>query len=373
MTTPSDAGADDSPDESLITGAPIIVCLGAGGVGKTTTAAAIGVAAAQAGRRAVVLTIDPARRLADAMGISDHSGGDQAQAGLGNDAHLVAGDWPGELWASMLHPADTFDDLIREHSLDEAQSERILTNRLYRNLTTTLSGTNEYMAAERLRSLHLDARFDVVVVDTPPSRHAFDFLDSPKRLTRFFDARLYRNVLAPRRGILKAMNAASQLILRSLSRVVGAAFVEDVIDFFDAFEGIDRGFRDRAAETEELLTADSTAYIVISAPRQEPLREARWISDHLRKRSRTVALLVVNRVTPRFDPPAGEAKVHAAANRNLEDLTSLADAEDAVITSLADDIGAQKTISLHELLAPVADLSGLRELADQLRSALEGS
>jgi len=175
----------------ILDSSPVILCLGPGGVGKTTTAAALAIAAAENGKRAVVLTIDPARRLADAMGLSDVGG-----KKLDNDARQVKGPWKGELWASMLDPGATFDDLIREHSSTKKQADRIITNRLYKNLTTTLSGTNEYMAAERLRSLHLDDRFDLVIVDTPPSKHAFDFLDSPARLTRFFDHRLYKTILA---------------------------------------------------------------------------------------------------------------------------------------------------------------------------------
>ncbi len=340
-----------------------MLCLGSGGVGKTTTAAALALAAAQQGQRAVVLTIDPARRLADAMGLTDH----EDSHGLGNEARRIEGDWSGELWASMLDPSETFDGLIRLHAETEEQANRILENRLYRNLTESLSGTNEYMAAERLRDLHLDDRFDVVIVDTPPSKHAFDFIDSPGRLTRFFDHRLYRSVLAPRKGVMRAVNSAGQLLVRTVSRVVGAAFLEDVVDFFAAFEGIDRGFRDRAAEVEALLTSSATAYVIVTAPRDEPLREARWISERLQRRSLSVALLVVNRLTPRFDPISGRAS--AAAKKNLADLIQLADAEETIIDALARDIEAETVLMLYELLSPVADLDGLAELADQLRGA----
>lgn len=343
---------------------PVILCLGSGGVGKTTTAAALAVAAAQNGRRVVVLTIDPARRLADAMGLTGTGGSKH----LDNDARKVDGPWPGELWASMLDPGATFDDLIREHAPTDEQAERIIGNRLYRNLTTTLSGTNEYMAAERLRSLHLDDRFDLVIVDTPPSKHAFDFLDSPRRLTRFFDHRLYKSVLAPRRGLLKAMNSATQLMMRALSRIVGAAFVEDVIDFFDAFEGIDRGFSERAGEVASLLVDERTAYVVVSAARHDPLREATWIGSNLRQRRRSVSLLVVNRLTPDFDPPGEEFKTHAAAQENLRQLNALAEAERRAVADLAATIGADETALVTEEPITVSDLDGLASIADQLRA-----
>jgi anion-transporting ArsA/GET3 family ATPase len=347
---------------AILESSPVILCLGPGGVGKTTTAAALALAAAESGKRAVVLTIDPARRLADAMGLSD-AGGKK----LDNAARQVEGPWKGELWASMLDPSATFDDLIREHASTREQADRIIGNRLYQNLTTTLSGTNEYMAAERLRSLHLDDRFDLVIVDTPPSKHAFDFLDSPGRLTRFFEHRLYRSVLAPRRGLLKVMNSATQLMMRALSRIVGAAFVEDVIDFFDAFEGIDRGFSKRAGEVAELLVDEKTAYVVVSAARHDPLREAIWIGANLRDRKRRVSLLVVNRLTPNFDPPGEEFKTHAAAQANLRELNALAAAERHAVADLAATIRADATALVIEEPTTVSDLDGVTSIANQLR------
>ncbi len=355
----------ESPDPlSVLGSSPVVLCLGPGGVGKTTTAAALAVAAAQAGKRAVVLTIDPARRLADAMGLSEAGG-----KTLDNSARRVDGPWSGELWASMLDPGATFDDLIHEHASTTEQADRIIGNRLYQNLTTSLSGTNEYMAAERLRSLHLDDRFDVVIVDTPPSKHAFDFLDSPARLTRFFNHRLYKTVLAPRRGLLKAMNSATNLMMRALSRVVGASFVEDVIDFFDAFEGIDRGFSKRAGEVAELLVDPSTAYVVVSAARHDPLREATWIGASLRDRKRRVALLVVNRLTPSFDPPGEEFKTHAAAQENLRQLNALADAERHAIADLAATIEADAIALVVEEPNTVTDIAGVTSIAAQLHGA----
>ncbi len=340
--------------QTLVDDAPVILCLGSGGVDKTTTAAAIGVAAASRGRRVVVVTIDPARRLADAMGLT---------GGLGNEPAEVEGPWSGELWATMLDPGATFDDLIRQYATTDAQASTILGNRLYRNLTEGLSGTNEYMAAERLRSLHLDPRFDLVVVDTPPTKHAFDFLDSPARLARFFDHRLYRAVLAPRSQLVRAVSAPSRLVLKTLSRFVGAAFVEDVIEFFEAFRGIDDGFRDRALEVERLLTAGTTRYVVVTAARSEPLAEAVWISERLDARDRSIGVLVVNRRTPDFGPPTGPP---GPARQNLEELGALVEAERVAVERVAQAARASAVLSVEEQISPVADLDGLMAVGQAL-------
>jgi len=225
------------------------------------------------------------------------------------------------------------------------------------------------MAAESWRLLPLYIRFVLVILHPPPSKHAFDFLDSPRRLPRFFDHRLYKSVLAPRRGLLKAMNSATQLMMRALSRIVGAAFVEDVIDFFDAFEGIDRGFSERAGDVAELLVDERTAYVVVSAARHDPLREATWIGANLRERHRWVSLLVVNRLTPDFDPPGEEFKTHAAAQENLRQLNALSAAERRAVADLAATIGADETALITEEPVTVSDLAGLGSIADQLRNA----
>ena len=178
----------------------IVICCGSGGVGKTTTAAAIALEGARRGRNAVVVTIDPARRLADALGLE----------ALTNEPSVIPGDWPGTLSALMLDTKGTFDDLVRRYSSDAEQAERILANRFYRNISGALSGTQEYMAAEKLYELHEEGEFDLVVVDTPPTRNALDFLDAPSRLTRFLDHRLYRVLVAPTRTYLRAVNVAAQ-------------------------------------------------------------------------------------------------------------------------------------------------------------------
>ncbi|HET9092021.1 MAG TPA: ArsA-related P-loop ATPase, partial [Acidimicrobiales bacterium] len=183
---------------SLVRERSIIICSGSGGAGKTTTSAAVALAGAREGRRSCVVTIDPARRLADALGIGE----------LENSPRRIEGDWPGELFALMLDAKGTFDELVERYSESPEQAGRILSNRLYRNLTSALSGTQEYMAAEKLYELHESGDFDLVVVDTPPTRNALDFLDAPGRLTRFLENRVFRLLLMPGRASLKALSVA---------------------------------------------------------------------------------------------------------------------------------------------------------------------
>src|SRR5205085_8432720 len=227
----------------------VIVCCGSGGVGKTTTAAALAVEAAARGRRACVVTIDPARRLADALGLGE----------LTNEPRQVAGSWPGELWALMLDTKTTFDAIVVKYASDPAQAERIIGNRLYRNVSGALSGTQEYMAMEKLHELHATGRFDIIVIDTPPTRNALDFLDAPRRLTRLLDNRIFRLLIMPTQSYLKIVSTATQRVLRTIARVVGAEVVDDAVAFFEAFEGMEQGFRDRAQAVIALLSDDATA------------------------------------------------------------------------------------------------------------------
>ncbi len=352
MTTPLDQVA-----------APTIICLGPGGVGKTSMSAALGVALAQTGKRVVVLTIDPARRLADAMGLD----GD-----LSNQPQQVAGPWPGELWASMLDPAATFEQVINEHAPSPAQAERILTNRLFANLVTSLSGTGEYMATERLHALGNDPRFDVVVVDTPPSRHAFDFLDAPGRLTRFIEHPLYRHVLAPRRGLLRAVSKANQLAVRTVSRVVGADLLTEVVEFFSLFDDMDDGFRDRARVVDQQLSSQNTAYVVVASARFQAVEEARWIANNLTKRDRTISLLLINRVIPpTFAAARNDTDLPEAVRRNLDDLTRQITAETALVDDLASAAGEPARCTVPQQPTAVSDVGGLSALAGYLSAELD--
>ncbi|MDH3299908.1 MAG: AAA family ATPase [Acidimicrobiia bacterium] len=352
-------------DSAVFTNHRVVLCLGSGGVGKTTVAAAIGLALADRGERVVVLTIDPAHRLADALGL---------ESGLDNEPRRVsAHEGGGELWATMLDQAETFEAVVREEARTTEQAERILANPLFRNLTRSLSGTNEYMAAERLHQLHGDARFDRIVVDTPPSRHALDFLDSPGRLNRFVNHRLYRSVFAPR-GLLRTVGLGTQLVLRLLGRIVGSRLVDDVVTFFANFEGLDAGFDRRATETDRILR-EETGFVLITAPRRRALDEACWIAANVARRVGPVDAIVVNRMCPvstdsaavRVEPdePPGGADGPLAVN--LRQLRALAAEEALLIDDAIATIGGRPTVvQLAERALPVAELETLRELAGDL-------
>jgi len=346
-------------DESLrglIERATTIVCCGPGGVGKTTAAAAIAVEAARLGRRACVVTIDPAKRLADALGVEE----------LHNTPSQVAGEWPGELWALMLDTKSTFDDLIRRYSTAPGQADSILDNRLYRNLSQALSGTQEYMAMEKLYELHEESRFDVVVVDTPPTRNALDFIDAPRRLVRFLDNRIFRLLMMPTRAYLRAVSVATQAFLRTVSRVVGSEVVDDAVAFFQAFEGMEQGFRDRAARVEAMLAEPGTRFVVVASPRRDAVEEARFFVDKLGETGITVAALVVNRVHPRFELPLGAPAADGALGENLAELQAVAEREEIHFADLAQRVRPAPVVRVPFLPADVHDLDGLALVGEHL-------
>lgn len=275
----------------------VIVCCGTGGVGKTTTAAALAVAGARAGRRAVVVTIDPAKRLADSLGLAE----------LGNDPATIEGPWPGQLGAMMLDTKSTFDGLVRRYAGTPDQADRIIDNAFYRNVSTRLSGTQDYMAVEKLFELHHSGDWDLVVVDTPPTRDALAFLEAPRLLARLLDNTIYRMVTAPGRGVVKAVNSAAQAVLRQLARVVGATVVDDAVAFFQAFEGMEDGFRDRANDTLALLRDPRTAFVLVASPRQDTIDEARYFVRRIAVADLSVDAIVVNRTLPDMNTSADEA------------------------------------------------------------------
>jgi anion-transporting ArsA/GET3 family ATPase len=317
-------------------------------VGKTTTAAALALEAARAGRRACVVTIDPAKRLADALGLES----------LTNVPGLVAGDWPGELWALMLDTKSTFDTLVSRYAASPAQAKAILANRLYRNMAGALSGTQEYMAMEKLYELSSSGLYDLIVIDTPPTRNALDFLDAPRRLTRFLDNRIFKLLMMPTRAYLKAVGFATQTFLRTISRVVGGEVVADAVAFFQAFEGMEQGFRERAAAVLALLQAPATAFVLVTSPRRDAVAEAVFFLDRLGEAGIGVSALVVNRLHPSFGAgPVPEGLGDFGAN--LGDFRSIASREEHHFASLAARVAPAPVARVPFLADDVHDVAGL--------------
>ena len=356
-----DRATDDRATDGLAAAldrAAVVVCCGSGGVGKTTTAAVLGLQLAEQGRRVVVVTIDPAKRLADALGLA---------GGLTNDPTQLEIDATGELWATMLDTAATFDGLVRTNAPSEEQAERILSNRFYRNIAGVLSGTQEYMAAERLYALHGDPRFDVVIVDTPPSRHALDFLEAPGTLARFLDHPLFKLLMMPTRRGLKVLNVAAQPVLRTIGKVVGGDVLADAIAFFQAFDGMETGFRDRADAVMTLLRSDATRYVLVAAPKRDTIDEARYFAARLAESSLAVSALIVNRSTPQFaTPTTRRSRATTALWANHDELAATAAAERAQLGDLVTDVAPAPVAWVPMLSSDVHDLTGLRQIRELL-------
>lgn len=348
--------------ETLVQEGALVVCAGPGGVGKTTTAAALALAAAKRGRKACVVTIDPARRLADALGLS----------ALTNEPRRVEGDWPGELWALMLDTKSTFDDLVDRYSESDEQARRIKSNDLYRNISGALSGTQEYMAAEKLYELSEEGVFDLIVVDTPPTRNALDFLDAPGRLMRLLENRFFRMLVLPTRTYLRAMSAGLRTLLRAVSTVVGTDVVNDVIAFFQAFEGMEEGFRKRAERVQSLLEDPRTTFVLVTSPHHDRVTEASWFVERLKAAGMSVSVLIANRVHPRFREPDGGPFPSVGGLEelrqllvNLEQLESAAESEEAALDQLRKDALAPLR-SVPLLDGDVHDIAGLEVVARHL-------
>ena len=352
--------------DSVVEQSHVIVCCGSGGVGKTTTAAVIALHAALQGRKTVVVTIDPARRLADALGLD----------GLTNEPAQIPGlpEGSGEMWAMMLDTKATFDGLVRRYAADSNQTEQILANSFYRNISTSLSGTQEYMASEKLYELAIESDYDLVVVDTPPTRNALDFLEAPRRLAKFLDHRIYKVLMLPTRGIVKAVNVAAQTLLRSISKVVGTEVIADAIAFFGAFEGMEQGFKERAAEVDSLLSQPDTAFILIASPHADTMAEAQFFAARLRELKITVRALIINRMQPRFGDnhsPEDLAERYAGTHLGeqyqcLAEAQHLARGEQKHLLGLAQELAPAPVVQVPVQAFEVSNMATLQMLGQAM-------
>lgn len=280
---------------ALLAAREIVVVCGSGGVGKTSVAAAAAaMAAAEQGGRVLVLTIDPARRLANALGL-DAVGNHEVR--IAPEVWAATGVEPrGELWAATLDTKASWDDLVARHAPDDATRDAILANPLYRNVTGRFVQSHDYVAMERLYEIHSSGRYDLVVVDTPPSRHAIDFLDAPERMADFFSSRLLRWLTAPARS--RVVSAASKPFSTVADRILGSQFLEDIAEFFILFQSMYDGFIERAQAVTHLLGDARTTFVVVSTLEPGPAREAGFFLDELARRDLSLGALVLNRVLP---------------------------------------------------------------------------
>jgi anion-transporting ArsA/GET3 family ATPase len=351
----------------------IIVCCGAGGGGKTTTAAALGVRAAEVhGRRTVVLTIDPARRLAQSMGLSE----------LDNTPRQVKGidaENGGELHAMMLDMKRTFDEVVQQHTTPQRAAE-IFANPFYQAMSSTFAGTQEYMAMEKLGQLRAGEQWDLIVVDTPPSRSALDFLDAPARLSRFLDGRMLRLLLAPARSggrsMFSLVTASFGLFSRTVQKILGAQLLTDLSGFVAALDSMFGGFRHRADETYRILQDPQTAFLLVAAPERDAVREAAYFAERLVAERMPLAGLVLNRMhrsviaglsAERSEQAASalaadEQSVTADALRVHAALMRQTERELRVAATFTDAFPAVPTVAVTAQPADVHDVDGLRTI-----------
>jgi anion-transporting ArsA/GET3 family ATPase len=355
----------------------VVVCAGSGGVGKTTTAAAVALGMASRGKKVAVLTIDPARRLADALGLPE----------LGNEERRVDAEADGELWAMMLDSKRTFDELIEAHAPDEATRDAVLGNRIYHELSNAVAGSQEYMAMEKLHELHQEGRYDLLVLDTPPTRNALDFIDAPKKLAAFVDSRALQFFTAPGRFGLRLFGRGTSVAFSVMKRATGIDLLQDLSEFFRSFGGMAEGFRDRAEAVNALLADRRSAFVLVTSPRLDAIEEAAFFRQRLREADLPFAGVVANRVRQadgvREGP--GSARTGAMSSpdpaelerllgeplarkvmRSYEEERRLGERDRINLDELRHKLGKKPMIEVPDLDHDVHDLDGLREMCAYL-------
>jgi anion-transporting ArsA/GET3 family ATPase len=355
----------------LLDGKRVAICAGSGGVGKTTTSAAIAMGLAAQGARVCVVTIDPARRLADALGIEQLGSEPRRVDGARFEGHGITIE--GELWAMMLDPKHTFDELIEQLAPDERTRDEILANRIYRELSSAVAGSQEFTAVAKLYELHRSERYDVIVLDTPPSRNALDFLDAPDRLTGFLEGRALRLFLAPSGIAARVVGRGTSVVFSVLRRVTGVDLMNDLSVFFSALSGVMDGFRERAAGVKALLSDPATTFLIVTSPEREPVEEAIFFRGKLREAGMPFGGLVVNRVHPLADGDAsddvdeaalaaelgGDAVLARKVARTLREFRVLAHRDSESVARLTRELDEPDPILIPHLDGDVHDVDGL--------------
>jgi anion-transporting ArsA/GET3 family ATPase len=360
----------------VLEGKQVVICAGSGGVGKTTTSAAIAAGLAARGKKVCVLTIDPAKRLADSLGLDE----------LGNDARQVdpalfeaqGVELKGELWAMQLDPKATFDELIARQAPDEESRDRVLSNPIYQQISGALAGSQEYMAMEKLFELHTEGEFDMLVLDTPPSRNALDFLEAPRRLTQFIEGKSLKVFMKPTGFAAKVAGRGATVALSVMKRIVGFDLLADLAEFFNAFSGMVDGFQARAKRVNKLLASPTTTFLVVCGPQGEPIDEAVYFHRKLVEAKLPFGGVIVNKVHYPTEelcgggnaddlPTALAAKIddEDLAQRvaaNFADYQALAERDARNIEHLAREMRATGVIRVPYLDEDVHDLAGLAQI-----------
>jgi anion-transporting ArsA/GET3 family ATPase len=380
----------------LLAGKEVCICAGSGGVGKTTTSAAIAMGMAAQGKKVAVLTIDPAKRLANSLGLRE----------LGNEECRVAPErftehgleMKGELWAMMLDAKRTFDDLIERHAPDEETRDRVLSNRIYQEVSNAMAGSQEYMAMEKLYELHQEARYDMLVLDTPPTRHALDFIEAPERMTRFIEGKSLQFFLRPGRLGVRVIGRSGGALFGILQRITGIDLLQDLSDFFQSFGDMATGFRDRAKRVSELLSHRDTTFVLVTAPEREPIDEAIFFWRRLDEAKLPFGGVVVNKVHHDYlsvarsgngtepdvtleqltgdlerslDGSRENAALAAKVRENFERYRILAERDRRNINRLTRELDSSSVIEVPYLDEDVCDIGGLAQINRYLFSSQE--
>ncbi|MBA3808608.1 MAG: ArsA family ATPase [Solirubrobacterales bacterium] len=360
--------------QARLRGKRVLVCVGAGGVGKTTTSAALALGLAMRGQKVAVVTIDPAKRLASALGLEELSG-EPRRVEAGREAGVKI---EGELWAMMLDVKRTFDDIVARLASTEQARDEILANPVYRELSTAVAGSQELSAVAKLYELYEEHDFDVIVLDTPPSRNALDFLNAPNRLIGFLDGRALQVFLAPGGLTARLFGRGTALIFSIFARVTGVDMLSELSSFFRSLGSVIDGFGERTRAVSALLRSPEAAFLIVTSPEAEPSREAGYLAERLVEAGMARAELVVNRVhSDGLDGQSEEAveellveqlgaSLGARVSSNLADYDVLARRDEATIERLSRTLGGHDAIVVPHLDEDVQDLLGLAGIAEYL-------
>jgi anion-transporting ArsA/GET3 family ATPase len=373
--------------EDLLEGKTVCICAGSGGVGKTTTSAAIAMGMAARGKKVAVLTIDPAKRLANSLGLKE----------LGNEECLVPRErfaeygieMKGELWAMMLDAKRTFDDLIERHAPDEETRDRILSNRIYQEVSNAMAGSQEYMAMEKLYELYQEARYDLLVLDTPPTRHALDFIDAPERMTRFIEGKSLQFFLKPGRLGVRILGRSGGALFSVLKRITGIDLLQDLSEFFQSFGDMATGFRERAQRVNELLSHRDTTFVLVTAPQRDAIDDAVFFWRRLTEADLPFGGVIMNKIhhdylrwadetqgmdsSSALDQLSGElerslngsrdaAELAAKVYENFQRYRALAERDRQNIAQLTRRLQESRVIEVPYLDEDVHDIDGLAEI-----------